>query len=505
MGSGTVIEEAHRTIDYYNSSFVKGQRQVASATNKTFGTVGDNGSTAKRMTTSTVFNTADFGSEIKVFIPAGFYMAVRQATALDDKNAGYIDGGVNPSYGGAEGAEATFSLDSDYAYWTFWVKYGDGTSNVTQQNLDDLNDDFYFIEEVERDVATPVIRVIGTEGTAVKEIYNNTDPSAVDIYSKAAVDALLAGAGSEGKLRVFQYNIGHFNMGRQPASVNIIGNNEFSSYDNTDYDTQLALWTAKIQGIGADIICMPEYSSNFGWSNGSRVATANTGIFSGYNLSVGKSVADSYWINAIATKTGMTITNAEDIDLGSLSGASAAYVRVATATINGKTVKIGVTHLNWSKNTNNINSRTKEIKQLIKLFKDDEYVILCGDFNTDGLYQYGASKTEDQFMSGVNEFNPFIDGFYEDVEGTRTYFKGGYSLANHGMCGDIKTCDATGSRPDHLTDANYGNNDPDTFYNRPFCCLDNIITKGFFMSNTVVIDDGRLTDHCGLVVELKMM
>lgn len=302
-------------------------------------------------------------------------------------------------------------------------------------------------------------------------------------------------------LRVLMYNLGHFSCGyAETSAINSSYTDGYPNNQKRNYATQLQRWTDKLDGINADLIAMAEFADTFGRNNGVSVSVEDCGAWDAYPyFSKGSIVASGWWYNVLCAK--FPLLNGSNESLHSLSGASAAYVRVAEATIEGKTVKIGVTHLNWGKTQTHLASRTKEIKELIKLFQDDEYVILCGDFNTDGQYIQSAEKTEAQFMSGANEFDPFLYGFTEDG----VTYEGGFTLANHGQWGDLKTCDATNSRPDHLTDSLRGNNNPDTFYNRPFCCLDNIIVKGFRMSNVMVIDDGYLTDHCGLICELTMI
>jgi len=239
------------------------------------------------------------------------------------------------------------------------------------------------------------------------------------------------------------------------------------------------------------------------------VPTKSCGIFDGYNLTSDdkiKVAASGWWINVLASKYQMT--DEGNTNLGSLSGASSAYIQFATVTIKGKPVKIGVTHLNWAKTQTHIDSRAVEIKNLIRLLNEwlenYRHVILFGDFNTDGFVVQSASKTEAEFLEGAEEFAPFIYGFDEEVNGVTNHIYGGFTLANHGQWGDIKTCCATGSRPDLLTNPDYGNNGQNTFYSRPYCVLDNIIVKGFTMSNVNRIDDGSLTDHCAVWCDLTM-
>lgn len=283
-------------------------------------------------------------------------------------------------------------------------------------------------------------------------------------------------------LRVCQYNIGHFAMGASPNTATTPAwtdstTDGYPSSISRNYAVQLQRWADRISGIKADIIGMPEYSTRFGRHNGADVATVDTGIFEGYSISYGNSESGGYLVNAIASK--LTISNVQDIDLGS-TVSDKAYVRVAEITLKGKTVKMAVTHLNWNKDQAAFNSRQIEIKNLVKLFKNDTYVILCGDFNS-------RPMSGDE-VNGLHDFDPFLNGFTENGE---TY-QGGFSLANN-LNNPLATCYATNSRPD-VSDPNY-----------PFVYIDNICVKGFTMSNVTVVDDGRLTDHCALYCDLTMI
>lgn len=314
-------------------------------------------------------------------------------------------------------------------------------------------------------------------------------------YGEDVADAINSRPSGDADLRVMQYNIGHFNMGyaaaptSSPTTSNVlISSAKSDGYPDSidrNYSIQLQRWKSAIGNVDADIIAMPEWNNYFGWLNGSVITTADSGIFSGYNLSVGKSAFYGWWQNTIASKLAMS--NAQDIELGSTNGIYA-YVRVATVTIKGKAVKIGVTHLNWNNPSAtggasaSYASRQKEIKSLVKVFDNEQYVILMGDFNTTG--PVGISSGYDV---GIDEFNPFINGFTEDG----VTYQGGFTLANSRQR-PLLTANATGSRPDQ----------PKSY---PYCYIDNIIVKGFAMTNVHAIDDGTITDHCAVWCDLTLI
>ena len=297
-------------------------------------------------------------------------------------------------------------------------------------------------------------------------------------------------------LRVLQYNIGHFNMGRAAAPTGnnpntnnvLINSNKSDGYPNSvdrNYAIQLQRWKDCINGVGADIIGIEEYNKYFGWNGGSVVELADTGIFLGYDISVGRmglslvnggEVTHGWQWNALASK--YAIYASGDEELGSTgNNVAKCYARYATVDIKGRQVIIASTHLNWAQNNDAVTSRALEIQHLINWLKDYPYVILMGDFNVDGAYK--SNKTDQDYLDGAAQgFDPFIDA--------------GFTLANHGRWGDLKTAFATGSRPDQTK-------------SYPYTYIDNIIVKGFAMSNVQVIDDGRLTDHCAVYCDLTLI
>jgi endonuclease/exonuclease/phosphatase family metal-dependent hydrolase len=302
----------------------------------------------------------------------------------------------------------------------------------------------------------------------------------------ATLEAAVANA-AKNTIRVFSYNIGHFAMGRASSptiSDQIPDGDETTPHAN--YAVQLARWKSKIQNVGADVMAFVEYSTTFGTMDGSAVPTASCGILDGFPyLSVGTTTSTQYMINALISKYPLIV--AEKVDLGSPSGVtSKAFMQVATVNVNGIAVKIAATHLNWNQTQDYHDSRILEMKNIIKYFKDDEHVIVCGDFNTEG--EYGLHQAGDtDYTMDADEFDIFLYGF---EDGGVTY-AGGYTAANHGVIGNLLTYPSTGGKPERSP--------------VPIRPLDNVLTKGFRMSNIVVVDDGNLTDHCGIMCDLTLL
>ena len=132
------------------------------------------------------------------------------------------------------------------------------------------------------------------------------------------------------------------------------------------------------------------------------------------------------------------------------------YYKLMVATLNGRTVKIVETHLDWNQGAYGATYRAAQIQKLISDFASDTYVIISADFNVDSTSEYDA------------------------------FVNAGYVLANHGYIGDLGT---------------FRNEVPE---NRK--SFDNILAKGFIMSNIKVNEDSfDLSDHAAISCDLQMI
>ena len=332
-----------------------------------------------------------------------------------------------------------------------------------------------------------VAEELGLQSSAYAEDVTGEVSLTSSAYGEDVADAINNRPVGDYDLRVCQYNIGHFNMGTREAPTALISSDKSDGYPGSvarNYTVQLQRWKNRINGIGADILSMPEWNDNFGYNGGALVTTAASGIFNGYNLSVGAIELSGWWQNTLASK--LPMSSAENIYLGSTNNLRA-YLRAAKVVIKGVDIWVAATHLNWNNPggtggaAGSYASRQKEIKECVKWLQGKSHVILMGDFNTTG-----PVGIESGFEVGLDEFDPFINGFTEDG----VTYQGGCTLANSRQR-PLLTANATGSRPDQ----------PKSY---PYCYIDNIIVKGFTMSNVQVIDDGTITDHCAVVCDLTL-
>lgn len=265
------------------------------------------------------------------------------------------------------------------------------------------------------------------------------------------------GAISGDTVRVFAWNIGHF----------CVGSDWRTNITNANYDEKMKQWKKKLNESCANILLLSEYNDTFGSHtvDGETVTeNAFDVLFSAYYDDISKTSQNAYVCNAILAKG--TLSNGTTVNY--TQRGQAMNYRVAELTIADKTVKLVTTHLDWTQNENYAVYRAAQIQQLINTFKNEPYVIIGGDFNVDAS----------------SEFEPFKTN--------------GFSMLNHDQLGDICTYPASGANV-------YNTNINNKYGASPEIVLDNIIFKGFSISNVQLIDEGTLSDHCGIIADLTFI
>lgn len=239
------------------------------------------------------------------------------------------------------------------------------------------------------------------------------------------------------RIRVAQWNIGKLNMGR-PGITSITKDNR---------DTKLREYNRLLNEVRADVFCFNEYAPYFSLKdsiNEDTLDLTRIAMLSMYsNCQYGKRYGAN--CNCIAT-AGFRQTNL--LSHIYKRKKQQRYYSFCDIHLNGQTVKIVSTHLELPKYKL---ERESEIKELLKAFEMDPYVIICGDFN----------------VQDVTEYNVFS--------------LNGYVMANHGFMGDIVTYpNKSGGR-----------------------CLDNILCKGFDVLGVDVYKT-RLSDHYIIACDVVM-
>jgi endonuclease/exonuclease/phosphatase family metal-dependent hydrolase len=244
-------------------------------------------------------------------------------------------------------------------------------------------------------------------------------------------------------LIITQWNIGHFSGGSNPNST--IKPDNFSQAIQNYKDL--------FDRTNSDICSINEYSVDIGCDSQGYRYKAHETLFANFeNFYIGNQ--RNYSCNAIFSH--LALDNVQLVEYmcnmtakithTNLISATDYYFIESTIHVNGIEIKLVSTHLAFDQNNTEI--ALYQIEELIDRYRNDDYVILCGDWN----------------ISNVSVFDPFLAADYQ--------------LANHGKFGDFIT---------------YGNNS----------ILDNVIVKGLTISEVELVNS-QLSDHKPLVVTLKL-
>ena len=240
------------------------------------------------------------------------------------------------------------------------------------------------------------------------------------------------------KISVASWNIGHFSLGQSGDTR--LSHDELKFYKQT--------YCSFFNEIGADLLALVEYNPLMVNAKDDKEAVdAREAILSNYEVAqVGPKY--SYNCNAIFSN-GLVVLRTDTVFFSKM--VQKRYYLVSTMLLDGDTVKVVSTHLDWNQGENGAPYRALQIEELISAFESDRYVILCGDWNTGKSTEYDA------------------------------FAQAGYHMANHGYLGDLNTFPAGAA---------------------PRSSLDNIIVKGFALSHVEVVNNAMLSDHCLIKADL---
>ena len=171
------------------------------------------------------------------------------------------------------------------------------------------------------------------------------------------------------------WNIGHFSGGVRPNST----------VTDAQYPERSAAYRDYVyNAVRADVFNLNEYSPMFTPSRPAR-----SSLFNAYPIAF-EGGQYHYSCNALFSKIPMQnmVQHAFDCNANAaithtnLIAASDYYYVTANLTVSGKNVKLVSTHLGFDKNLNPDTLNLAQIEELIAKFKDEERVIILGDFNS---------------------------------------------------------------------------------------------------------------------------
>lgn len=233
------------------------------------------------------------------------------------------------------------------------------------------------------------------------------------------------------KIDVASWNIGHFALGKS-------GDTKITY---AQADESAATYRALIDSVDADIMSVVEYNPNFVNATATTPAiAARSAVFSSFeNAQIGTKY--SYNCNTIFSN-GIKVLDKETKWFSVM--VQKRYYLVSNMILDGDTVKVVSTHLDWNEGDYGSTYRTQQIQELIDEFKNDKYVILCGDWNVGSTSEYSVLVLA------------------------------GYRMANCDVAGSILTFPAGPNARSYL---------------------DNIVAKGFNITNVGVRNRADLSDH----------
>lgn len=245
-------------------------------------------------------------------------------------------------------------------------------------------------------------------------------------------------AGKFTKITVASWNIGHF----------ALGESNDTRITQSNAGTKRLAYCKFLNDVNADILAMMEYNPNFVNATDSTAAVpAREAIAGNYRYAeIGKK--ESYNCNALFSNV---MPWSKTVSAKYEEATEARYYICSEIILDGRKIKVVSTHLDWSNGERGVVCRAWQIKKLVDIFKNDKYVILCADWNTESSAEYG----------------PFREA--------------GYTMANHGLLGAL----ATWPTGDHAVSA-----------------IDNIIVKGFAIQGVHVRQCPGLSDHALIQADL---
>lgn len=333
---------------------------------------------------------------------------------------------------------------ANYPYMVFNFTKGSGSSTIDSSDLTAIAAGFEITSiAAATNPASAAIEIVDANGVAMKKIYNDDDHNTVSVYSKPAIDTLLSNVipNPFDSARVRRVlRVCHWNVGQFSLGAAQQGTKLSNNY--------VKKWQNKLRQIGADAMLMCEF-----YTDNNMVSS----IFSDYvyqNTDRLESSGNYIWS---AIMSNIALGNVERVVFNNQS-----YRNFLAATISiGKwSVTLIECHLYF--NGSETATRAAQMQQIIDYCANIDRVIICGDFNNADITEYAVFKNA------------------------------GYQMFNYDLFNRVNTYPATG-----LTDQNYTSGFPSI-------AIDNIMCKGCSIVAAEVVDDGSLTDHCGVVCDIVL-
>lgn len=321
----------------------------------------------------------------------------------------------------------------------------DDTYNPEYQNHDTIP----YVSGTDRVLADGLGHIVTVpEGAAYMILGVVNGGGGVSSWNVIKIDAYKSRLNSFTKIRFATWNIGCF------KNYNFKTSHTTGDIPNNKADEYAANYRKLINSIGADILGICEYYPNYPLSNSSTVT--KDFIFQCFKQNKIGTFYGNAACNAIFFNSPAFISTSEKIFERTTKkeinqNDAQRYYKEVVININGINVHVVETHLDHSDSE----IRASQIQELADTFSVYEYVIIGGDFNT------ASPSTFDAEMAILTS--------------------AGFTIANGGYIGAFQT-----HENGHT--------------------IDNIVTKGFAMSNINVIENaGNYSDHWVVYCDLELL
>lgn len=298
--------------------------------------------------------------------------------------------------------------------------------------------------EVPENAAYLILTTVDGSGTVFSWRMWETQEHSDEKTLEDRLEGLEQSSGSR-TFRYAHWNIGHFTYydNRQGDSTPDI--------TAANFDTMIARYKNALNEINSDVLCVCEDDPLF-----DAVGDLSLDVlYYKYGIKY-QGTKYNYMCASIYANLPLTVTSVSEITYPQTVQANR-YYKLMVATLNGKTIKIVETHLDWNQGDNGAAYRAAQIQKLISDFANDPFVIISADFNVEDTTEYEA------------------------------FASAGYNMANHGYLDDLVTY--------------HGHTSP--YNQKP---LDNILAKGFRINN-IKVHEGTfdLSDHAAISCDLTMI
>ncbi len=170
-------------------------------------------------------------------------------------------------------------------------------------------------------------------------------------------------------LRVVQWNIGHFAMGKSSRPTT----------SPAESEARAAEYRAKIAELQADLLGVSEFDRAFDTSGASSLAK----VFASFPSHVA-GPKKGYQCNAVFSRFPCVRRKVFPY----AERWQSTYFLDCVFLVGGREVHFVQTHLDWNSSEKAALARPEQIKQLVAHFADTPYVIIAGDFNVRKVEEY---------------------------------------------------------------------------------------------------------------------